>query len=65
MNAGEFVAALMRGGSTNISDFEDDPEYCPVHAWDHSTIGNLYHQDECEPYAAKLAARMSSGEHAS
>jgi hypothetical protein len=27
---------------------------CPVHAWDHSYIGNLYHEDECPAYAAHL-----------
>lgn len=55
MTPEEFVRGLMLGGSTNISDFTDDPDYCPVHSWDHSHIGNLYHQDECEPYARKLA----------
>lgn len=54
MNASEFVQALVAGGSTNISDFADDPEYCPVHAWDHSYVGNLYHQNECPAYADKL-----------
>ena len=56
MTPEEFVNGLMSGGSTNISDFADDPEHCPVHAWDHSYVGNLYHADECTAYAAKLDA---------
>lgn len=54
MTPEEFVNGLMLGGGTNISDFADDPEYCPVHAWDHSYVGNLYHQDECPAYARKI-----------
>lgn len=57
MTPGEFAEALAAGGSTNISDFADDIEYCPVHAWDHSFIGNLYHEDECPAYARKLAEK--------
>lgn len=55
MTPEEFTSALMAGGSTNLSDFSDDPEYCPVHDWDHSYVGDLYHQDECAAYAAKVA----------
>lgn len=54
MSVHDFVEALVAGGSTNISDFADDPEYCPEHAWDHTYVGNLYHQDECTAYAEKL-----------
>ena len=57
MTPGEFVNALAAGGSTHISDFADDVDYCPVHAWDHSYIGNLYHEDECPAYAQKLAEK--------
>lgn len=58
MTPEEFVQALIDGGSTNLSDFADDLDYCPVHAWDHSTIGNLYHQDECPTYARKLESLL-------
>ena len=58
MTPGEFVEALVSGGSTNLSDFADDIDYCPVHAWDHSYIGNLYHEDECPAYAQKLAEKV-------
>jgi hypothetical protein len=47
----DFVAALAAGG-TPFAD--DDPEYCPVHGWDHSYVGDLYHEDKCEAYAAHL-----------
>jgi hypothetical protein len=42
----------LRDGGMPFAD--DDPDYCPVHAWDHSYIGNLYHEDECPAYAAHL-----------
>lgn len=61
MTPEEFVNGLMAGGSTNISDFAEDPDYCPVHAWDHSYIGNLYHENECKPYARKLAHLNNPG----
>lgn len=50
MTPEEFVNGLIAGGSTNITDYEDDVDYCPVHAWDIP----LYHQDDCPAYAAKL-----------
>lgn len=54
MTPEEFVTSLVLGGGTNLSDFADDLDYCPVHAWDHSYIGNLYHEDECTAFAQKL-----------
>jgi hypothetical protein len=53
MTPSDFVNALRDGGMEFADDV--DPDYCPVHAWDHSYIGNLYHADECPAYAAHLA----------
>lgn len=58
MKPDDFVTALVRGGSTNLSDFDDDLDYCPVHAWDHSYIGDLHHEDSCPAYAARLKRRL-------
>lgn len=55
MTPEEFVEALAAGG-TPFAD--DDPEYCPVHAWDHSYVGDLYHEDGCPAYRAKLDQRI-------
>jgi hypothetical protein len=54
MTPAEFVEGLRLGGGMEFAD-DVDPDYCPVHAWDHSYIGNLYHEDECPAYAAHLA----------
>jgi hypothetical protein len=56
MSPEEFVNAVVGSGTSNFRHEDDMPDdYCPVHAWDHSYIGNLYHEDECPAYAAKLA----------
>lgn len=55
MTPEEFVNALDAGGSTNITDHEDDAEYCPIHGYDHSYVGDLYHEGNCPTFAAKLA----------
>lgn len=47
-----FVEALAASG---MPFADDDLDYCPVHAWDHSYVGNLYHEDECAAYAAHLS----------
>jgi hypothetical protein len=55
MNPREFVEGLRLGGGMEFAD-DVDPDYCPVHAWDHSYIGGVqYHEDECPAYAAHLA----------
>lgn len=51
MNPADLVEALAAGG-TPFAD--DDPDYCPVHAWDHSYVGDLYHHVDCAAYAAHL-----------
>lgn len=52
MTPGEFVESLRQGGMPFADD--EDPDYCPVHARNHSYIGSLYHEDECPAYAAHL-----------
>lgn len=54
MSPEEFINGLDAGGSTNLTDHADDADYCPVHAYDHSYVGNLYHEDDCPAFAAKL-----------
>jgi hypothetical protein len=55
MTPEEFINALAAGGSTNLTDHEDDVEYCPVHSYYQSYVDDLYHEDKCPDYAAKLA----------
>lgn len=54
MTPADLVDALRRGGGMDFAD-DTDPDYCPVHAWDHSYIGSLYHEDDCPAYALHLA----------
>lgn len=57
MTPEQFVTGLVLGGGTNLSDFADDPDYCPVHAWDFT---DFYHEDTCPAYDRKIDKRGQS-----
>lgn len=56
MTPDDFVMGLVLDGGTNLSDFADDPDYCPLHGWEYS---GLYHEDACQAFAQKLSGRVT------